>query len=82
MSPTIDVWHIVPLGGTRGMTINELNQALSDQIGKAELIPHNDFESTYQSLKNISNFKDRVVVFGSFLVVSEILQISEAKKTG
>ncbi len=82
MSPAIDEWHIVPLGGTRGMTINELNQALSDQIGEAELIPHNDFKSTYQSLKNISNFKDRVVVFGSFLVVSEILQISEAEKTG
>lgn len=73
MSPHIDEWHIVGLSGSRGLTTHELEQHLSILKNSARVISHKNFSDAYQNLKNISKFKDRVVAFGSFLVVSAVI---------
>ena len=76
MNQSIDEWHLVPLGGSRGMKINELNQEIKQQTLDGKVICHDSFTDAYERIKNLTNLQDRVVAFGSFLVVSEILNIN------
>ena len=73
MDQVIDEWHITGLESTRGLTINELKQQITRQNPRGNVIPHNSLFEGCQSLKNITNSKDRVVAFGSFLVVSDVI---------
>jgi len=69
----IDEWHIIGLEGSRGLTINELNQYINDLERKGSIFPHKDISEACLHLKNNSKFEDRVVAFGSFLVVSAVI---------
>ncbi len=74
MDTVIDEWHIVALKGSRGMTLDELNQCVNEQKIKTKVISHKNFKDACKSLKNITKVEDRVVAFGSFLVVSKVLE--------
>ncbi len=76
MGPVIDEWHIVPLSGSRGIQLNELKQRFIDSSIDTKLVTHKSFPDACQLLKNITKSEDRVVAFGSFLVVSEVLDNS------
>jgi dihydrofolate synthase/folylpolyglutamate synthase len=78
MSPYINEWHIVELEGARAAKINELKDAISS-LDKSnnrnkEIIVHANFLEATLSLKTSCKPKDRVVAFGSFLVVSEVIK--------
>ena len=80
MSPYIDEWHIAPLNGSRGLSTKELNQKIKKQSSTIDIIFHSSFNDATLSLKNITNFEDRVVAFGSFLVISAILELDYMDK--
>ncbi|WP_299871542.1 bifunctional tetrahydrofolate synthase/dihydrofolate synthase [uncultured Cocleimonas sp.] len=80
MDPVIDEWHIVPLEGSRGIELNELKQRFIDSSIDTKLVTHKLFSDAYQTLKNITKGEDRVVAFGSFLVVSEVLDNSNFRR--
>jgi len=80
MDKHIDEWHIVGLESARGLTINELKQQITRHNLQGNIIEHNNVFDACQSLKNITNKQDRVVAFGSFLVVSDV--ITHFKKKG
>ncbi len=69
----IDEWHIVGLEGSRGLTLTELNQSFNKETVQGRVIPHENFSDACEFLKNISKIEDRVVAFGSFLVVSAVI---------
>lgn len=73
IDPHIDEWHLVGLDGARGLTINELKQHTNHLNIKGGIVSHENFQNACNVLKNISNFEDRVVAFGSFLVVSAVI---------
>ncbi len=89
MGSVIDEWHIVATKGSRGLSLNELKTHFSkyekllnsqksteqNTLPKAltEVISYDSFSEACDALKNIAKDKDRVVAFGSFLVISEIL---------
>ena len=74
MNDVIDEWHIVALKGSRGLTLNKLKQCFTEQSIETKVISHPGFKEACDSIKNITKVEDRVVAFGSFLVVSEILE--------
>ncbi len=80
MKPVIDEWHIVPLKGSRGIQIDELKQRFKDSSIDTKLVTHKSFSEACQILKNITKSEDRVVAFGSFLVVSEVLDNSNFRR--
>ena len=80
MKPVIDEWHIVPLPGSRGIQLNELKQRFTDSSTDTKLVAHKSFSDACQILINITKGEDRVVAFGSFLVVSEILDNSNFRR--
>lgn len=81
MDEHIDEWHIVGLEGTRGLTINELKQQITRHNIQDNIIAHNNVFDACQSLENITKSKDRVVAFGSFLVVSDVITHFKRKGT-
>ncbi len=75
MNKQIDEWHIVSLEGSRGITTKALTQIMKSANIKSKVIPHECFSEAVQSLKKDCKNKDKVVVFGSFLVVSNVIEI-------
>ena len=89
MYESIDEWHVYPTEGARGLSIQALKQIfnqyhnsktnnnISEQIKQDDIqknvIYHESFDAAFSSMKNITKVKDRVVAFGSFLVISEVL---------
>ncbi len=85
MDGVIDEWHIVATKGSRGLSLDELKQHFSQQNIKknternlqlntlTQVISYDSFSDACDALKNMAKDEDRVVAFGSFLVISEIL---------
>jgi len=80
MKPVIDEWHIVPLEGSRGTSLNDLKQCFTDNSADTQLVTHNSFSDACKILINITKGEDRVVAFGSFLVVSQVLDNSNFRR--
>lgn len=72
LNPYIDEWHIIELDGSRGLTIDELKSCFSDLQLSGSVFPYENIAEACRVLKNIGKLKDRVVAFGSFLVVSAV----------
>ena len=79
MNIQIDEWHLVELEGTRSTPLNELKVLIAQQNNSNDsnkiIKTHRSFFEAGKSLKSSSNLQDRVVAFGSFLVVSEVIKI-------
>jgi len=91
MDKHIDTWHITELEGSRGLKTSEISTILSktlnnivnkkikkpmnNQSSNADIFCYNDFKSIYQHLKKSTKNEDRVVAFGSFLVVSGVIEV-------
>ncbi len=73
MNLNIDEWHIVELEGSRSTKINDLEKIIIKHSPRKTVKTHQSFLDACKSLKSTSNLQDRVVAFGSFLVVSEVI---------
>jgi len=75
MDRHIDEWHVVGLEGSRGLSTTELTLLMKAAHIDSEIIPHKCFSDAVHFLKKDSKNKDKVVVFGSFLVVSNVIEV-------
>ncbi len=75
MNRHIDEWHIVGLEGSRGITTKELISTMKTAKIEAKVIPHSSFSDAVYLLKKDCKNKDKVVVFGSFLVISNVIEV-------
>ena len=85
MNSVIDEWHIVATQGSRGLSLESLkdhfyqqsllnsNEQKSEPSALKQVSSYESFSEACSFLKNITKEEDRVVAFGSFLVISEIL---------
>ena len=73
LSTNFDEWHIVELEGSRSTNINKLKEVIIEHNPNKTVIIHQSFSMACKSLKSATNLQDRVVAFGSFLVVSEVI---------
>ncbi len=67
-------WHIVQLDGSRAYQNDQLLSELKSLGLQTTLKSHTNFKTALKSLLNQLKSKDRVVAFGSFLVVSGVMQ--------
>ena len=77
MSPRITQWHLATLGGSRGATAEHLASFLTNQKTEKHASPAAAMES---ALKQAGE-NDKIVVFGSFLTVGEVIEWLNNKKT-
>lgn len=75
MQKDIDEWHLIALDDPRAIPVEELKLQLQ-QLGIKNLYSYDNFKHVLSCVKSNSSDHDRVVIFGSFLVVSGILSVS------
>ncbi len=75
MRSIVDEWHLIALNDSRAIPIKQLESQLN-QLGLQTVSGYNDFADVLNSVKSVSSPNDRVVIFGSFLVVSGVISVS------
>ncbi len=75
MSAEVEEWHIVELEGSRSTSLHTLKEIINEKNPNNATLSHQSFSDAIKSIKTTSNLQDRVVAFGSFLVVSEVIKL-------
>lgn len=84
LAKRIDRWYCVTLPGSRACPALELAKQVRDvcqtartpEDGPVEVATHESVAQAYEAVRQIANPDDRIVVFGSFLTVASMLQMS------
>lgn len=71
----MDEWHLVPLASNRSMSVEALSGKMRAAGVQMPIHTHPDFQSAWNVASFSAGKQDRVVAFGSFLVVSGMLEI-------
>lgn len=67
----VDHWHIAPLPGARGTTVEAIQAALiAGGVAPRAIHPFANVADAYARARENANEADRIVVFGSFLTVA------------
>ncbi|WML91676.1 bifunctional tetrahydrofolate synthase/dihydrofolate synthase [Thiothrix lacustris] len=75
MATQVNEWHLVPLSGSRAASRELLVDKVQASDAQATIHVYSDFQSAWNSIHLMAEKQDRVVAFGSFLVVSGMLEI-------
>lgn len=75
MAMHMDEWHLVPLAGCRAIGLHQLGESVRAADGRSTVYFHDDFQSAWRFIQSHASASDRVVAFGSFLVVSGMLDV-------
>jgi dihydrofolate synthase/folylpolyglutamate synthase len=77
IAPRITQWHLATLGGGRGAGADELASHLESKSLKKFLSPADAFAAAREAASE----NDKIVVFGSFLTVGEVIAWLTKNKT-
>ena len=75
MHKSIDEWHLIALDDPRAIPVEKLTLQLQ-QLGIKDVYHYDNFKHVLSCVKSNSSHYDRIVIFGSFLVVAGILSAS------
>lgn len=70
----IDAWHVFALEGSRALPLEQLVSTLKNSVSDTTIYQYDDLKSALQGAISMSTKPDKVVAFGSFLVVSGVLE--------
>lgn len=70
----IDHWYIISLAGERGQAASQIEFKLKKMGINSTEILSNNFKKAVQDIKNALEYEDRIVAFGSFLLVAGVLE--------
>jgi dihydrofolate synthase/folylpolyglutamate synthase len=79
LAPLVDRWFLAPLAGPRGATVTDLQAALSAARVMAEREALGSVAQAYARAREEATADDRIIVFGSFHTVGEVLTALEAQ---
>jgi dihydrofolate synthase/folylpolyglutamate synthase len=75
-------WHLGALGGPRGTDAEALARILSAAGIRAPLFQHPSVADALAGARGAAGENDKLVAFGSFLTVSEVMQSLAANRDG
>jgi dihydrofolate synthase/folylpolyglutamate synthase len=70
----IDQWVLISIDNDRGQSVEKIKSELQKLGINNITIVSNNFNKAVQDIKNALKCEDRVVAFGSFLLVSGVLE--------
>ena len=73
VAPRITRWHFASLSGPRAATAEELKKAFLQTGASAPFELHDSPQKAFAAAKERANENDKIVVFGSFLTVGEVI---------
>ncbi len=71
----VDEWYLYPLDDVRGCSVEELSAAVLQAGGDAEVNCSDSLQNAFQDAKQASAAGDVILIFGSFGVVGEALEM-------
>ena len=77
MRPLVDEWALVQLTGSRAVDIGVLKTQMLAQGVTAPIQLYSNFQTAWDNVKQAANTNDRIIAFGSFLVVTGMLTTLE-----
>jgi len=75
LAPVVSDWHFVSLDVYRGQTAQQLGAALSSYTKNAQSYYHDDMASALEKVEQECRDDQQVVVAGSFVTVSQVLEL-------
>jgi len=81
VAPRVTRWYLCGLGGPRGIAAEELARILAAAGVRAPLTTHLDAAAAFAAAREEAEENDKIVVFGSFLTVAEVMQSLAATRT-
>ena len=82
VAPAITRWHLASLGGARGASARDLARQLATAGVVAPCREHETPAAAFAAARIEAGENDKIVVFGSFLTVAEVMQSLAAGKSG
>ncbi len=82
VAPGITRWHLASLGGARGASARDLARLLAAAGVVAPCREHETPAAAFAAARIEAGENDKIVVFGSFLTVAEVMQSLAAGKSG
>jgi dihydrofolate synthase / folylpolyglutamate synthase len=82
LAPRITRWHLAGLGGARGASADELAAHLAAAGEGVPVFRHPDPAAALAAARGEANDDDKIVVFGSFLTVSEAIASLDSRSHG
>lgn len=76
----IDHWHLATLAGVRGVTAQRLAEVLGEAGVKEGVFLHESPAAAYAAARAAAGENDRIVVFGSFLTVTDVMQALKSSR--
>jgi dihydrofolate synthase/folylpolyglutamate synthase len=73
VAPRITRWHFASLSGPRAATAEDLKEAFLRAGGNAPVELHASPREAFEAAREHAGENDKIVVFGSFLTVGEII---------
>ncbi|MBA2689672.1 MAG: bifunctional folylpolyglutamate synthase/dihydrofolate synthase, partial [Burkholderiales bacterium] len=70
-----DAWFVAPINHPRGTSVELLRQTIAEAAPAQAVHVLSSIASAYERVYNAANQNDRIVVFGSFYTVSDVLRI-------
>lgn len=74
LNGVVDAWYLGSLGGDRGASAGQLHEALQAANNGSPGLSHERMAAAYDAAAEAIIPGDRIVVFGSFYTVSEVMQ--------
>jgi dihydrofolate synthase/folylpolyglutamate synthase len=74
VAPRITRWHVASLPGPRGASAAEVLRALAAAGIAQPCTPHDSAASAFAAARSEAREDDKIVAFGSFLTVAEVMQ--------
>jgi dihydrofolate synthase/folylpolyglutamate synthase len=75
-------WHLASLGGPRGCSAAELARILDAAGVSGTHAQHESVAAAFTAARKDAGENDKIVAFGSFLTVAEVMQILAASRNG
>jgi dihydrofolate synthase/folylpolyglutamate synthase len=82
VAPRVTRWHLASLGGPRGSSAAELARALEAAGVAAPRAEYADPRLAYRAARDLAGENDKIVAFGSFLTVADVMQELAASRIG
>ena len=73
LDPHIDTWLVAGIDAPRGATAGELEQVVQQCRVRGEILPFNSIAAALRYACNAAGENDRIVAFGSFYTVAEVM---------
>ncbi|MDR5171657.1 bifunctional tetrahydrofolate synthase/dihydrofolate synthase [Methylobacillus flagellatus] len=74
VAPHIDAWHIAKVAHGRGAGAAQLRECVLAQAASSPVSIHADVSTAYRQACNDAGENDRIIVFGSFFTVADIMR--------